>query len=64
MFRILALYLNFEGAKNIHVIKVLIWGSEEHWRVLTGVWHLDLDWDRVTGLWYTGVPNFGSLSLF
>ena len=25
MFQILALYLDFEGAKNINVLKVLIW---------------------------------------
>ena len=44
------LYLNFEGAKNIHVLKVLIWGFGGLWGFLTGVWHLDLDLDMVTGL--------------
>ena len=50
MIQILALYLDFEGAKNIHVLKVLIWGFGGRWRILTGVWHLDLDLDMVTGL--------------
>jgi len=58
----LALYLYFEGTKNIHVLKVLIWSFVGVWRLLTGVWHLDLDLDMVTGLWYTNDPNFGSLS--
>ena len=61
MFQIVALYLNFEGEKNIHVLKVLIWGFGGCWRFLTGVWHLDVDFDMVTGLWYTHIPNFGSL---
>ena len=26
MIQILALYLDFDGAKNIHVLQVLIWG--------------------------------------
>ena len=50
MIRILALYLDFEGAKNIHVLYVLIWEFGGCWRFLTGVWHLDLDLDMVTGL--------------
>ena len=33
----LALYLDFEGAKNIYVLEVLIWGFGGHWRFLTGV---------------------------
>ena len=45
MFEILALYLSFEGAKNIHILKVLIWGFRGWWRFLTGVWHLDIDLD-------------------
>ena len=45
-----ALYLDFEDSKNIHVLKVLSWGFGGHWRILTGVWHLDLDFDIVTGL--------------
>ena len=49
MFQILALYLDFEGAKNFHVLSVLIWGFGGGWRFLTGVWHLDLDFDMVTG---------------
>ena len=62
IFCILALYIDFEGAKNIHVLYVIIWGFGGCWRFLTGVWHLDLDLDMVTGLWYTHIPNFGSLS--
>ena len=50
MLKILAIYLDFEGAKNILVLLVLIWGIGGHWRFLTGVWHLDLDLDMVTGL--------------
>ena len=38
MILILALYLDFEGAKNI-----LICGFGECWRFLTRVWHIDLD---------------------
>ena len=50
MFQILGLYLDFEGAKIIHVLQVLIWGFGGCWRLLTGVWHLDLNLDMVTGL--------------
>ena len=50
MVQISALYLDFEGAKHIHVLKVLIWGFRGCWRFLTGDWHLDLDLDMVTGL--------------
>ena len=57
----LALYLYFEGTKNIHVLKVLIWSFSGTWRLLIGVWHLGLDSDMVTGLWYTYIPNFGSV---
>ena len=46
----LALYLDYEGAKNIHVLKVLILGFGGHWRLLTGVLHPDIDWDMVNGL--------------
>ena len=62
MIQISALYLDFEGAKYIHVLLVLIWGFGGRWRFLTGVLHLDLDLDMVTGLWYTHVLNFASLS--
>merc|ERR1711954_347954 len=61
MNHILALYLDFEGAKNIYVLKVLIWGFGGHWRFLTGIWHLDIDLDMVIGLLYTYDPNFGSI---
>ena len=64
MIQILALYLDFEGAKNIYVLCVLIWSFGGRWRFLTGVWHLDLDLAMVTSLWYIPVPNSGSLSWF
>ena len=50
MIRILGLYLDFEGAKNIHVLKVLIWDFGGHWMLLTEVWHLDFDLDMITSL--------------
>ena len=62
MIQIWALYLDFEGAKNIHVLQVLIWGFEGFWMFLTGVWHVDHDLDMVTGLLYIYDPTFGSLS--
>ena len=49
--QILALYLDLEGAKNIHALQVLIWEFGGHWRFLTGVWHLDPDLDMGSGLW-------------
>merc|ERR1711954_366006 len=61
MIPILALHLDFEGAKNIHVLKVLIWGFGGRWRFLTGVWNLDLDLDMVTCLWYTHYLNIGMI---
>ena len=48
MIRILALYLDFECAKNINVLYVLICGFGGCWRFLTEVFHHDLD--MVTGL--------------
>ena len=45
-----AFYLDFEGAKNIHVLYVFIWGFGGCWRFLPGVWHLDLGLDMFTGL--------------
>ena len=48
--QILALYIDLEGAKNIHVLQVLIWGFDGGWRLLTGVRYLDLDLDMVTDL--------------
>ena len=43
--------LDFEGAKNLHVLKVLIWGFGGCWRFLTGfgifiliwIWSMGLD---------------------
>ena len=50
MILILTLYIKFEGAKNIHVLEVLILGFGEYWRFLTGVWYPDNVLDMVTGL--------------
>ena len=49
--KIFVFYLCFEGAKNIHVLYVLIWGFGGCWRFLTRVWHLDHGLNMVTGLW-------------
>ena len=46
----LALYLGFEGAKNIHFLLVLLCGFRGCWKFLPRVCHLDLDLDIVTGL--------------
>ena len=46
----LALYLDVEGAKKIHVLEVLIWGFGGCRRFLIGVWLLDLDLDMVRNL--------------
>ena len=62
IFQNLALYLDFEGAKNMHVLKVLYWGFGGLWRFLTRVLHSDMDFDMFTGLWYTNIPHFLSLS--
>ena len=51
MVQILALYLDYEVAKNLHVLKVLIWVFGGHWRFLNGFCHLDLDFVMVTDLW-------------
>ena len=64
MFQIWALYLDFEHAKNNHVLYVLIWGFGGCWRFLTGVLHLDLDLNMVTGLCHTHGPNLGFLFWF
>ena len=63
MFRILTLYLGFEGAKNIHVLQVLIWGFGGHWGFLTGVLHLDLDLDMVRNLAWIFLEVFSMLRL-
>ena len=56
MVQILALFLDFEGAKNI-----LIWRFGGGWRFLTRVWHLYFDLERVTGLYK---PIFQILALY
>jgi len=38
IFKNFALYLDFGGAKNIHLFQVLVWG-------FGGIWNLDLDLD-------------------
>ena len=53
MIQSLALYLDFEGEKIIHVLYFLIWGFGRHWRFLAGVWDLDPDFDMITGHSYT-----------
>ena len=60
-FQMLTLCLNFEGTKNIHVLKVLISSFSGVWRLLIGVWHLGLHLDMVNGLCYTYIPNFGTV---
>ena len=50
MLQISAIYLDFEGAKNILVLLVLIWGIGGHWRFLTEVWHRYIDLDMINGL--------------
>ena len=47
IFRILALYLDFEGAKNINVLYVLILGFGGCWIFLIGVRHFHLGLDMV-----------------
>ena len=61
MPRILALYLDLEGAKNIHVLQVLFWGFDGGWRFLTGGLYLDLDlrWTLVFN-----TPIFPFLALY
>ena len=45
MIRSLALYLDFEGTKNINILYILIWGLEN----AGGSCHGDLDLDKVSG---------------
>ena len=46
----MALYHDFEVAKNNNVLKLLIWGSGGHWGFLMEVHLLDLDSDMFIGL--------------
>ena len=55
--QVLALYLCFEGVKNI-------WGFEGSRKFLAWVWHLDYDFDVVACIWYTNDTNFGCQSWF
>ena len=64
MFWILALHFDFEGAKIIHALQVLIWGSGGYWRFLTWVWYHDLDLHMLNFLWWSHDLNLGSLSWF
>ena len=59
-----ALYLDFEGAKNINVLYVFIWGFGRRRRLLTGVWYHDLNLDMVTGFLCNHDQNFGLLCWF
>ena len=61
MIQILDLYLDFEGATNIHVIQVLIWGFGGSWRLLIGSFHPNLDIDMVNGFLYSLILKFGTL---
>ena len=47
---IFALYLDFEGAKKIHVLEVIMRGFGGRWMFLTWVWHFNHDLDMVNGL--------------
>ena len=44
------LYHDLNGAKNINVLQVLIWGFGGGWRFLTGIWNLDHVLDRLKNL--------------
>ena len=61
MIKLVAVYLDFEGAKNIQIIQVLIWDFK-------GCWSLSLGFDIFILIWIwslvfdTHDPNFGSLS--
>ena len=44
VIQILALYLDFEGAKNTHVLEVLNWGFGGYWMFLTGAKIMILIW--------------------
>ena len=63
LFHILALYLDFEGAKNIHDLQVLFWGFGGPLRFLTGVLHLDHDLDGLRCLAWNFCEVFNSLRL-
>merc|ERR1711954_377398 len=60
MFKILALYLDFEDAKNIHGLQVMICSIGGCWRFLTGVLHPDIDLNMFIGLWCTHILNLCS----
>ena len=62
IIQIFAFYIDVEGAKNIHVLDILIWDFSYWWRFLTGVWHLYCDLDIITSLWYTHIQILDSLS--
>ena len=64
LFEILAFYLDFEGAKNIHVLQVVLWGFGGCWRFMTGVLHPHIDLDMVSDLLYSIIQNFGSILIF
>ena len=49
-FKILAIYLDFEGARNLYFLLFLIWGFRGCMRFLTEIGQLDPYLDIVTGL--------------
>ena len=63
MFKKLALCLDFEGAKNMGVLWVLICSFGGHWRFLTRVWHLDFDLDGLRNLAWIFLEVFISFRL-
>ena len=54
-------YIEKKGAKNPHVLKVLVWGFGALWRFLTGVLVPDHDEDGSTMSQTTYVPKFSFL---
>ena len=61
MLRNYAFYLEFKGAINPHVPKVLGWSCGGHWKFLNGVFVPDLDGDRSKMSQMTYILNFSIL---
>ena len=61
MFKNSAFYVEFEGAKNPHVLEVLGWSCGGLWRFLTWVLVPDNDWDGSIIFKMTYVPNLSFL---
>ena len=60
MFKNSAFYVEFEGAKNPHVLEVLGWSCGGLWRFLTWVLVPDNDWDGSTMSQTTDDPKSAS----